>query len=200
MAGVEKIKEKIMQDAETKANEILEKARLQASETVERAKQKAEARARELSQKFAHDISEKKRIINSIVELEMRKDILAAKQQSIDEVFDKVLEKMNNLEDSKYEQVLLNMLKTSVETGDEEIVMSESRKSKLSADFLAKLNKALEAAGKKGNVRLSDETRNISGGFILKSRGVEINNSFEAVIRLYRDEIVPKVAEIFFRA
>jgi len=78
--------------------------------------------------------------------------------------------------------------------------MSGAGKSKLSADFISKLNKALAAAGKKGNVKLSDETRDISGGFILKSQGVEINNSFEAIIRLFRDEIEPKVAEIFFRA
>lgn len=199
MAGVEKIKEKILQDAEIKVNEILEKARLQAKETTEKANQKAVQRVKEISQKSAYETSEKKRIINSIVELEMRKDILTAKQQSIDEVFDKVLERMNNLDDSKYEQVIFNMLIASVESGAEEVVMSEDRVKKLSADFINKVNKALEAAGKKGNIKISDETRNISGGFILKSQGIEINNSFEAVIRLYRDEIEPKVAEIFFR-
>jgi len=199
MAGVEKIKEKILQDAEAKTNEILEKARLQAKEVVEKANQKAAQRVKEISQKSAYDISEKKRIINSIVELEMRKDVLAAKQQSIDEVFDKVLERMNNLDNNKYEQVIFDMLMASVESGDEEVVMSDSRKSKLSADFITRVNKALEAAGKKGSIKLSDETRNISGGFILKSQGVEVNNSFEAVIRLFRDEIEPKVAEIFFR-
>ncbi|KUO71100.1 MAG: hypothetical protein APF77_23830 [Clostridia bacterium BRH_c25] len=199
MAGVEKIKEKILQDSEVKVSEILEKARLQAKEVLEKANRKAAARVKEISQKSAHDISEKKRIINSIAELEMRKDILSAKQQSIDEVFDKALERMNNLDDSKYEQVIFDMLVATAESGEEEIVMSESRRSKLSADFISKANKALEAAGKMGRVKVSDETRNISGGFILKSQGVEINNSFEAVIRLYRDEIEPKAAEIFFR-
>lgn len=199
MAGVEKIKEKILQDAEAKANEIIEKARLQATEILEKANQKAASRAKEISQKAAYDINEKKRIINSMVELEMRKDILTTKQQSIDEAFDKVLERMNNLEDSKYEQVILDMLMSSVESGEEEIILSQGGREKLSNDFLNKANKALEAAGKKGQIRISDEVRNISGGFILKGHGVEINNSFEAVIRLYRDEIEPKVAELFFR-
>ena len=200
MAGVDNIKEKILQDADLKAKEILEKARLQANEIVEKAKQKAASRAKEISQKSVYDVSEKKRIINSIVELEMRKDVLAAKQKAIEEVFDKVLERMNNLEDSRYEKVIIDMLMASVESGEEEIVFSESGRKKLSSDFLNKLNKTLAAAGKKGNVKISDETRNISGGFILKGQGVEINNSFEAIIRLFRDEIEPKVAEIFFRA
>lgn len=199
MAGVEKIKEKILQDAEIKKNEILEKARLQAKEVLEKANQKAAMRATEISQKSTHEIGEKKRIINSIVELEMRKDILSAKQQSIDEVFDKAHERMSNLDNDKYEQVIFDMLMASVESGDEEVVMSESGKKKLSADFMSKANKALEAAGKKGKLKISDETRNISGGFILMGKGIEINNSFEAVIKLYRDEIEPKVAEIFFR-
>lgn len=200
MAGVDNIKDKILQDAELKEKEILEKAKLQANEIVEKANQKAASRAKELSQKSVHDVSEKKRIINSNVELEMRKDVLTAKQQAIEKVFDKVLEKMNNFTDSKYEQVIFDMLMASVESGEEEVVMSEAGKKKLSADFLNKLNKALAAEGKKGNVKISDEIRDISGGFILKSQGVEINNSFESIIRLSRDEIEPKVAEIFFRA
>lgn len=200
MAGVDNIKDKILQDAELKEKEILEKAKLQANEIVEKANQKAASRAKELSQKSVHDVSEKKRIINSNVELEMRKDVLTAKQQAIEKVFDKVLEKMNNFTDSKYEQVIFDMLMASVESGEEEVVMSEAGKKKLSADFLNKLNKALAAGGKKGNVKISDEIRDISGGFILMSQGVEINNSFESIIRLSRDEIEPKVAEIFFRA
>jgi V/A-type H+-transporting ATPase subunit E len=161
MAGVDKIKEKILQDAEVKTNEILEKARLQAKEVLEKANQKATQRVKEISQKSTHDISDKKRIINSIVELEMRKDILAAKQQSIESVFDKVLERMNNLEDNKYEQIIFDMLMATVESGEEEVVMSEVRSKKLSADFISNVNKSLEAAGKKGQIKISDETRNI---------------------------------------
>ena len=200
MAGVDNIKERILQDAELKAKEIMDKARLQANEIIEKANQKAASRAKEISQKSAYDVSEKKRIINSIVELEMRKDVLASKQQAIEEVFDKVLERMNNFEDNRYEKVIFDMLLASVESGEEEIIMSDDGKKKLSADFINKANKALESVGKKGKLRMSDEIRNISGGFILTGQGVEINNSFEAIIKLNRDEIEPKVAEIFFRA
>lgn len=198
MAGVEKIKEKIRQDAENRANEILEKARLQAKEIVEKAGLKASQRAEEISNKTAHDVSEKKRIINSIVELEMRKDVLAAKQESIESVFAAVLERMNNMESSKYRQVVYNLLLEAAETGEEEVILSEGAKNKLPSDFMDKVNDALKAAGKKGKLRLSDEKREISGGFILKSQGIEINNSFEAVLRQYRDEIEPQVAAILF--
>lgn len=198
MAGVENIKLKILQDAELKASEILDKARLQAKEIEEKVNDKAALRTKEISQKYEYSINEKKRIINSNVELEMRKDILSAKQQSIDEAFDRALERLNNLDKEEYEQIILDMIIATAESGEEELVMSEDRKNNLSPDFMKKANKALKAVGKKGNLKLSDNTRSISGGFILESNGVEINNSFGAVIRLYRDEIEPKVAEIFF--
>ena len=37
-------------------------------------------------------------------------------------------------------------------------------------------------------MKISEETRNISGGFILKSGDIEVNNSFESIIRMYRDD------------
>jgi len=198
MAGVDKIKEKIRQDAEAKANEILEKARLQAKEIVEKASVKASQRAEEIASRNAHEVNEKKRIINSIAELEMRKDVLAAKQEAIEKVFEAVLQRLNSLENSKYEQVLYNLVLASAETGEEEIILAETAKSKLSEGFLERVNSALESAGKKGSIKLSSEHRDISGGFIMKGQGTEINNSFEALLRQYRDEIEPKVAAILF--
>ena len=90
------------------------------------------------------------------------------------------------------------MLVSSIETGDEEVLLSDSGKSKISGDFIEVVNRALVQAGKKGNVKLSDAAANIKGGFILKSQGTEINNSFEALLRMYRDDIEPKVAQILF--
>ncbi len=199
MEGIEKIKGKIIQDAENRANEILDKARSQADEIIAKAKVQADIKAKELSEKSLHAAREKKRIINSMVELDMRKEILAAKQEVIEKVFGLALERLNNLEKNKYEEVILNMLMTSVETGDEEIIMSEAGKSKLSPEFINKANDSLGKRGKVKKLSISKETRDISGGFILLKKGVEINNSFEAILRTCRDEIEPKVAEILFQ-
>lgn len=198
MTGVVKIKEKILQDAEQRANEILEKARIQAKDIVLKAKDSAALKVQDVAQKTAHETNEKKRIIHSIVELEMRKDMLAAKQEMIEKVFDTVLDRLNHMESSRYEKVLFDMLVAAVETGEEEVLLSEEGKKKLSPDFMNKLNSSLEVLGKKGKVTLSGETRNIAGGFVLKSEGVEINNSFEAIVKLYRDDVEPKVAEMLF--
>jgi V/A-type H+-transporting ATPase subunit E len=198
MAGVDKIKEKILQDSQAKADSIIAEARQQAQEIIEKAKQKAAQKAEEIQKKAAADASEKLRISSSMLELDLRKDMLAAKQQLIEEVFQAALESLSNMENSEYETVLVKLITNAVESGEEEIILSNRDKTRLSADFGSKLNQALVQAGKKGNIKLSDEVRDIMGGFVLKAEGVEINYSFEALLRMYRDEIEPEVAAILF--
>lgn len=198
MAGIEKIKEQILQDSENAVNIILEEAKKQAQAIIDKAQLQATEKAESIRKKAINDSLEKVRIANSMAELEMRKSKLLTKQNIIDEVFTKVLDRLSSLEGVEYEKLIFNMLINAIETGDEEVVLSGNRKSKMSEGFIDNVNQSLVSAGKKGNVKLSDKTENIVGGFILVSQGVEINNSFEALIRLNRDEIEPKVAQILF--
>ncbi|OGO79514.1 MAG: hypothetical protein A2Y23_09575 [Clostridiales bacterium GWB2_37_7] len=198
MAGVEKIKEKILQDSEYTVNCILEEAKKQAEAILNKAQLQANAKAETIAKKAMDDSFEKVRIANSMVELEMRKSKLLTKQNIIDEVFVEVLNRLSALDGAEYEKLIFGMLLNAIETGNEELVLSSNRKTKMSEGFIDNLNQSLISAGKNGNIKLSDQTANISGGFILINQGVEVNNSFEALIRLYRDEIEPKVAQILF--
>ena len=198
MAGVEKTKEKILQDSEYTVNCILEEAKKQAEAILNKAQLQANAKAETIAKKAMDDSFEKVRIANSMVELEMRKSKLLTKQNIIDEVFVEVLNRLSALDGAEYEKLIFGMLLNAIETGNEELVLSSNRKTKMSEGFIDNLNQSLISAGKNGNIKLSDQTANISGGFILINQGVEVNNSFEALIRLYRDEIEPKVAQILF--
>jgi V/A-type H+-transporting ATPase subunit E len=198
MAGVERIKEQILQDSESKVNIILEEGKKQAEAIINKAQLQANEKAESIRKKAINDSLERVKIANSMAELEMRKSKLLTKQNIINEVFSKVLDRLSSLDGEEYEKLILNMLLSAIETGDEEVVLSSNRKSKMSEGFMKNLNQSLVSVGKKGNVKLSDKTADIIGGFILMSQGVEINNSFEALIRLNRDEIEPKVAQILF--
>lgn len=198
MAGVERIKEQILQDSESKVNIILEEAKKQAELIMNKAQLQANEKAESIRKKAINDSLEKVKIANSMAELEMRKSKLLTKQNIINEVFSKVLDRLTSLDGEEYEKLIINMLLSAIETGDEEVVLSSNRKSKMSEGFINNVNQSLVSVGKKGNVKLSDKTADIIGGFILMSQGVEINNSFEALIRLNRDEIEPKVAQILF--
>lgn len=198
MTGVEKIKEKILHDSEDRAESIVADAKKQAVEIIEKANVKAAQKAEEIHKKATSDAAEKLKINSSMVELEMRKELLSTKQQLIEEVFQKALDSLSNIENSEYEVILYKLIVDAIETGDEEILLSMKDKNRLPSDFIIKLNKVIAQAGKKGNLKLADETRDIMGGFVLKAKGVEINYSFEALLRMDRDEIEPEVAAILF--
>jgi V/A-type H+/Na+-transporting ATPase subunit E len=198
MTGIDRIKEQILQDSQAKANSILDDAKKQATELIEKANTDASRKSEEIQKKASADASEKLRISRSMLELEMRKDILSTKQQLIEEVFQKALDSLSKMENNEYEAILYKLIVDAVETGEEEILLSKHDKNRLPGDFGNKLNQVLVQAGKKGNLKLSDEARDIMGGFVLKTKGVEINYSFEALLRMDRDEIEPEVAAILF--
>ena len=51
-----------------------------------------------------------------------------------------------------------------------------------------------------GLLSLSEETRNIRGGFILVDGPIEVNCAFETLVRLQREKLEKQVADILFEA
>jgi V/A-type H+-transporting ATPase subunit E len=198
MAGVEKIIEKIVQDSGVRAEEIINGAKAQATDIIKRANISAANKVEELKKKAENEINDKNRIFNSMAELEVRNELLNTKQEVIAKVFKGALDQLSSMDFKQYMELLNNMIVRAVETGEEEIVLSQKDKDRIPKSFIDEVNNILQQNGKIGALKLSNDTINISGGFLLKSSGVEINNSFEALIRMHRDEIEPKVAELLF--
>jgi len=198
MEGIGRIKERIIQEAQEKKQQILSKAEKEAEEILESSRQKAEEirlKAIENAKKAAED--EKRKII-SMAELEERKRFLGVKQQLIDQVFDEVKKRLENMEAQAYRKLLKQMLVKSNINGDEELIIAEKDKSVINAEFLKEVNSELEKLGKKGNLKLSSENRTMIGGFILKSKDFEINNSFDSFIKIQREDLETQIAKILF--
>ena len=141
---------------------------------------------------------EKKRRILSMAQLENRKALLQAKQQIIDEVFEKAKAKLKKMPDDKYRGLIAEMLKKSVITGNEEVVISGNDKDRISPEFLAEINKTLKDLGKQGNLKISKTPGQMIGGFILKSEDLEVNNTFDSLINMEREELETEIAKILF--
>ena len=56
----------------------------------------------------------------------------------------------------------------------------------------------VELLGDKGRLTLSVETRPIGGGFVLSDGEVEVNGTFETLVRLQRRELDAAVAKVLF--
>lgn len=198
MSGAEKIQAKILEEARAAAEANLNRAKEEAANMIKAATEEAEAKKKQIIEKAELEAAEIKKRIISIAELEARKQKLKAKQEVVDEAFDLALKKLINLPDDEYQSVLTKMISFCVKTGNEEILLSSRDKQRLSPGFIDDLNKVLQQKGMPANLKISDETRDITGGFILKSGDVEINNSFEAIIRMNRDDIEPEVIKSLF--
>ncbi|ABY93627.1 V-type ATP synthase subunit E family protein [Thermoanaerobacter brockii subsp. lactiethylicus] len=198
MQGIAKIKEKIFEEATEQKNRIIEKAKKEAAEILEKARKQAvqlEAEAEKKAKKVAR---EEKRKILSIAELEERKRYLEAKQALINEAFVSAEKKLLNLESEKYRDLVYRMILAAAVDGNEEIIVSEADKEKITPELLERVNEALKKQGKAGNIRFSGEKRAIKGGFILKSATVEINCTFDYLLKVQREELETEVARILF--
>ncbi len=198
MSGIDKIKERILEEARLQADTNIKKSSEEAAAIIEAAEKEAENKKRDIIEKAKKEALDVKKRLMAVAELEARKERLKAKQEVIEEAFEKALEKLKSLPDNEFNSIMSQMIVNSVKSGNEEIIVSPSDKTKITQGFIDDINKKISLKGIPSNIKLSDETRNILGGFVLKSGDIEVNNSFEAIIRMNRDEIEPDVIKSLF--
>jgi V/A-type H+-transporting ATPase subunit E len=196
--GAQRIISRIMADAGTAAESARKEAAAKAAAIVTAAQENAAARRERILEQAAKEAAGQKRRIIGVAQLEARKELLAAKQQLIEEAFQQSLHELSDLNVDAYQAVLRDLLLAVVETGNETVFLSPRDRERIPACFWEEINQALKAAGKEGQLTLSGETRAIRGGFILQSGGVEINCSFESLLEMQRDALEPAVAKILF--
>lgn len=198
MEGIAKIKETILEEANQEKEKIINEAKTQAKEIEARYKSQADQILGSILEKAKKAAEEKKRRIISMAELENRKALLKVKQEIIDEVFEKAKEKIKALPDEQYRNLIADMLMRSTVTGNEEVIISETDRQRITPEFIQEINKKLKDIGKEGNLRISDVFRDMIGGFILKSKDVEINSTFDSLIKMEREELETEIAKILF--
>ncbi|HHX75478.1 MAG TPA: hypothetical protein GX699_11300 [Firmicutes bacterium] len=198
MSGAEKLTEKILGEAQSFAEQVMSGARQQAEAILTKARQEAENRRNQLLTEARQQAEEKKRRARTIAELEARKALLAAKKELIEDTFTRALERLQHMEPAEYEKVITSMLLAAAETGTEEIIVAAADRDRFTDSFLQRVNNELVKQGKQGKLTLAAETRDIQGGFILRTSDAEINSSFPALLRMQREQLEPDVAAILF--
>ncbi len=197
--GAERIVSRILDDAGFKAESIKQEAAEKAEAVKAEARQKAARRQEHILEQARKDAEEQKRRIVGVAQLEARKELLAAKQELISEAFRDSLDQLVKLDDNSYLSIIESMLLNLVETGDETVFCSAGDLKRIPDSFWDDINKKLAGQGKKGELLLSKETRDIKGGFILQAEGVEMNCSFESLLAMKRDELEPEIAAVLFK-
>lgn len=197
MSNLNNLTSKILNDAEEKKNYILADAEAQKDRIISKKINRAEADKEEIITKANIEAEVKKARIISNAKLSVRNDMLRAKQDVISKVFNKAIEKLQNISRDEYKSYIESTLRALELEGEEIIIINEIDKDIFSNEFLEALNKELESKGKKGSITLNMEGK-FNGGFILDRNGIQINNTFEALINSLRGELEFEVNKVLF--
>jgi V/A-type H+-transporting ATPase subunit E len=196
--SLDAIVEKILKDAQEQVSQIEEESRgriqsiqSQCEETVRDLQETSRNKAKRLAK-------DQRRKLLSMAALDIRKEVLALKQEIIGVAFEGAISKLLEGDEKRYSALLKKFILDADPQGDEELILNQRDHKRMGDSLIRGINKTLLKAHKKGELRLSPESRPIRGGIILGRGRKEINCSLESVIYGKRDELEALVARILF--
>ena len=193
MSNVKNITSKILKDAEAGKENILAAAEEEKNKILSKKESSANEIPQEILQKAEADAKSKKERVISSAKLKVRNNKLAAKQEIIDEVFEKSINKLTELSKEQFLNFVKNSILSMNLTGKQTLILNETGLKFVDDSFIDELNKEAKAT-----IALSKTAGNFKGGFILENNGIEINSTYEALVSSLRDELEFEVAKVLF--
>lgn len=196
MDGLTKITDRIAIDAKKDQEAIVAHAKLAADTQLKAHQIQAQElldQAVEAGVRSAKILVQKRQ---SAAELEARKTILAVKQELVNRAFADALGVLAELPSEPYRALLIKLALEATQTGDESLILNEADCKSHGQGVVAAINDQLNRAGKRGSLTLSQETRPMMGGLILKAGQVETVCSLEALVNQSRNSLVSKVTKV----
>ena len=198
MANLENLTSKILHDAKVQSEELVQNAENEKAKIISKRVAEANEIATSGLVKAKSEAATRKERIISNAHLQVRNKKLESKGKVISTVFDKAVENLTQLDS----EIVLTYFKNAILSmnieGDESIIVNEKTKNMITNAFVSEINAELSKAGKKGELKLSNETRDIKGGFILEKNGIEVNNTFEALVNSLKEDLEYEVANVLF--
>lgn len=227
MDGIEKITARILDDARREADEIAAQAKQKADEITRRYAEQAQQEAKAILSRGEKAAAERLERLESAAGMERRKMLLAAKQQVLAEAFEQALDDLCALPEQKYIDLLAALAVRAARSGKEQLIFSAADRARVGKQVVMAANELLvkdaapalpEALGESkvgafldkvvrstaamvtgaGMLTLSEQTREIRGGFIMCDGDVEVNCAFETLVRMQRETLEKEVADILF--
>ena len=188
MKGIEKITQRINDQAQAEIDSILAAAQAQADLITQQGKAKAEAESAELAARNTMAAAARQERLIGAAQMEAKKLVLAARQELMEKAYDKALEKLCTMSDEAYIAVVVDLLEQAAPDGKGSVVFGADVKQRIGEAAVAQANKKLG-----GSLTLAEETRPMKGGFILSRGNVEVNCTFETLVRLQKAETAGEV-------
>ena len=130
----------------------------------------------------------------STAQMEARKVGLAAKQEMVEKAYELALEKLCSMPDGAYVKTVAELLVQAAPNGRGAVIFAPEERARIGEAAVRAANEQLSG----GKLTLSEETRPLKGGFILSDGKVEVNCSFDTLVRLQKTETAGEVAKRLF--
>lgn len=198
MTGIEKIIGRIAGDAQSEVDAVMAQAKTQADAVTAKYAEQAASERDELLKRGQKAAAEREERLASSAQMEAKKMMLAAKQEMLDAAFNKAMDAMCAMKGDEKVELLAKLAVRASSNGKEQIIMSQADRDSVGAKVVKRANAMLAAAGKDGAMTLSTKSGAFKGGLLLSDGDVEVNSTFETLVRLTRSEIAGEVAKVLF--
>lgn len=196
MSGLEKIRDRILRDAEKTAAEKMQEAEAEAREIKSEAVKEADEIARNVQAKAESEVKAYSERVDSSIDLEHRTRLLAAKQEIIGDVISEAKRRIISLPDREYFDLLLKLMEKNIQPGEGVVYFNEEDLGRIPSGFSFEVMELAEKNG--GSLSIAKDCRKIGPGFVLSYGGIEENCTFDAILAEKKDELTDIVQTILF--
>ena len=182
MSNLDKLVAEILQQAQKEANRMLTKAKTENSEFSEKENKKIQKEVDAINDKAQEEAQALKERVISNANLKSRDMILQAKEELADDILEKVLERLKNIDAKKYLKFVENILKNLNLSRNAEVMVSKDMKLALGDKIL--------------DYKISDQT--VESGCSIKDGNLIYNNEFSNLIEFNREELEREILNKIF--
>ena len=162
MSNLDNLVAEILQQAQKEANRMLTKAKTENSEFSEKENKKVQKEVEAIKDKATEEAQALKERVISNANLKSRDMILQAKEELVDDILERVLERLKNIDAKKYLKFVENILKNLNLSKNAEVIVSKDMRLALGDKIL--------------DYRISDQT--VESGCSIKDGNLIYNNEF----------------------
>ena len=182
MSNLDKLVAEILQQAQKEANRMLTKAKTENSEFSEKENKKIQKEVDAINDKAQEEAQALKERKISNANLKSRDMILQAKEELADDILEKVLERLKNIDTKKYLKFVENILKNLNLSKNAEVMVSKDMKLALGDKIL--------------DYKISNQT--VESGCSIKDGNLIYNNEFSNLIDFNREELEREILNKIF--
>ena len=200
MKGIDKITSRIIADAEAECRDVKRESDERCAAVRAENEKRAQDEYWRLVREGVKDTEQRVQRMDRTARLEAKKSVLNMKQEAVSRAFDLAKDKIAELPERDYVAFLAREAAEAAITGQEEVIFCERDRKSVGAKAVKAANELLAAKGMPGLLTLSDATRDMAGGLMLKQGDIEVNCTVDTLLDLTRDELAARVADVLLES